>query len=292
MRDSTLQIIDEYTGRVMPDRTWERGLQQMIEIKEQCSPADRHETLARISYERFFRRYLRLAGMTGTAREVAAGLWSVYRLGVVSVPTHRPIRRRGLADQIYVGAEEKWRAIVRTIVEVQRQGRPVLVGTRTVAASEHLSGLLAQAGLSHRVLNARQDREEAAIIAEAREPGRITVATNMAGRGTDIHLPQGVAKRGGLHVIATERHDAGRIDRQLFGRCGRQGDQGTHQAIVSLEDQLMTDHTGRPWRRVIAMTGRRRGRIPNGLGRWMFRVAQRRRGSITRRNTSRCPADG
>jgi preprotein translocase subunit SecA len=276
VHDSKIQIIDEYTGRVMADRRWERGLHQMIETKEQCPPADRQDTLARISYQRFFRRYLRLSGMTGTAREVAGELWSVYRLGVVRIPTNRPGKRQERPDQIYATAEQKWRAVMESVVDVQQQGRPVIVGTRTVEASEHLSRLLTCAGLSHRVLNARQDREEAAIIAHAAEPGCITVATNMAGRGTDIRLTSEVAERGGLHVIATERHDAHRVDRQLFGRCGRQGDQGTCEAIVSLEDQLITDHAGRFWPWFVRKACCRGHRVTRWTGRLLFRMAQKR----------------
>ncbi|MDX1514556.1 MAG: prepilin peptidase, partial [Gammaproteobacteria bacterium] len=244
VRGGTVQIVDEYTGRVMPDRSWERGLHQMIEAKEGCHISGQQETLARISYQRFFRRYLRLAGMTGTAREVARELWSVYRLPVVTIPTNRPIRRQRLPDQVYVTADAKWTAIVRLVREMTRKGRPVLVGTRSVAASEHLSELLTAAGLPHQVLNARQDQEEAEIIAGAGEHGRITVATNLAGRGTDIRLAPGVAQLGGLFVLATERHDARRIDRQLFGRGGRQGDPGSFQIIVSLEDELVKEFYG------------------------------------------------
>jgi preprotein translocase subunit SecA len=244
VQEESVQIIDEYTGRVMPDRSWERGLHQMIEVKEGCPLGHRQETLARISYQRFFRRYLRLAGMTGTAREVAGELWSVYRLGVVRIPTNRPARRKRRPDQIHLTAEAKWQAVVRAIADARGRGQSILVGTRTVSASEHLSALLTQQGLPHRVLNARQDEEEAAIVAEAGEPGRTTVATNMAGRGTDVRLGHGVADVGGLHVIATERHDARRIDRQLFGRCGRQGDPGTCEAILSLEDELVVAQAG------------------------------------------------
>ncbi len=171
--------------------------------------------------------------------EVARELWAVYRLPVVTIPTNRPVQRRRLPDQAYVTAEEKWAAIVDTLRGLQAEGRPVLVGTRSVSASEHLSELLTAAGLAHQVLNARQDQEEAEVIARAGERGRITVATNMAGRGTDIRLAPGVVELGGLHVLATERHDAGRIDRQLFGRCGRQGDPGSFQVVVSLEDEII-----------------------------------------------------
>jgi preprotein translocase subunit SecA len=238
VRGGKVQIIDEYTGRIMADRSWERGLHQMIEAKEGCSITGQQETLARISYQRFFRRYLRVAGMTGTAREVGRELWSVYSLSVVSIPTNRPVRRTALPDQVYLTAVEKWTAVVDSLRTLHAQGRPVIVGTSSVAASEHLSSLLCIHGLPHQVLNARQDQEEAEVVARAGESGRITVATNMAGRGTDIRLAPDIAALGGLHVLSTVRHDSIRIDRQLFGRCGRQGDPGSYQVIVSLEDEI------------------------------------------------------
>ncbi|MGE5892741.1 MAG: preprotein translocase subunit SecA, partial [bacterium] len=208
VREDRVQIVDEYTGRVMADRSWEQGLHQLIEAKEGCEITTQNETLARISYQRFFRRYRHLAGMTGTAREVAAELWSVYRLHVVSIPTNKPLIRHAQPFRIFRTAEEKWDVIVNRISELHEQGRPVLIGTRSVAASEFLSTLLSGTGLEHRVLNARQDKEEAEIIAQAGQRGIITVATNMAGRGTDIALGPGVAELGGLYVIATELHDA------------------------------------------------------------------------------------
>jgi preprotein translocase subunit SecA len=272
--EGKVQIVDEYTGRVMPDRSWERGLHQLIEIKESCDMTTRKETLARISYQRFFRRYLRLSGMTGTAREVSGELWSVYGLRVVSIPTNRPMRRIYLPERIYATAEERWGAVVKTAVDMHRLGRPVLIGTRSVAASEHLSSLLAGAGVVHRVLNARQDKEEADIVAQAGRPGCVTVATNMAGRGTDIRLGEGVAELGGLHVVATERHEARRIDRQLFGRCGRQGDPGTCQAMVSLEDELVTLLAAK-MKRVAARVGKNSGDQGSSVtGRLLFRKAQ------------------
>jgi preprotein translocase subunit SecA len=222
----------------MADRSWERGLHQMVEAKEGCPITGRQETLARISYQKFFQRYLRLGGMTGTAREVASELWSVYRLNVVTIPTNRPTRRTATRDRMYLSAERKWRAVVDSVRGANEAGQPVLVGTRSVAASERLSSELTAAGLRHRVLNARQDQQEAEIISQAGQPGRITVATNMAGRGTDIRLAPGMTDLGGLHVLATERHEARRIDRQLFGRGGRQGDPGSYQAILSLDDEL------------------------------------------------------
>jgi len=249
VRDGKVQIIDEYTGRIMADRSWEQGLHQMVEAKEGCAITSRQETLSRISYQRFFQRYLRLGGMTGTAREVAAELWSVYRLKVVTIPTNRPTRRMAIADRCYLSAERKWAEVVHRTAELHAQGRPVLVGTRSVAASEILSRELDKAGLTHRVLNARQDRQEAEIVAQAGQPGRITVATNMAGRGTDIRLAPTIAGIGGLHVLSTERHEARRIDRQLFGRTGRQGDPGSYQAVLALDDELLDESFFGPWLR-------------------------------------------
>ncbi len=275
VRDGKVQIVDEYTGRIMPDRSWEYGLHQLIETKEQCDVTTQTEVLGRISYQKFFRRYLALSGMTGTAREAAGELWSVYRLEVAAVPTNKPMRLRGLRTRIFRTADEKWAAIVARIGELHDRGRPVLVGTRTVAASEHLAELLAAAGLESRVLNALQDRHEAEIVAAAGRRGQITVATNMAGRGTDIKLESGIAELGGLHVIATELHDAGRIDRQLFGRCGRQGDPGSFEAFASLQDELLRAYP----RRVLGLlprrwvgTGNPAGRL---LARLLFRRAQR-----------------
>jgi len=275
VRGDKVQIVDEYTGRVMADRSWERGLHQMIEAKEGCPVSGQQETLARISYQRFFRRYLRIAGMTGTAREVARELWAVYRLPVVSIPTNKPVRRRRLPDRVYATAEAKWAAIVEALRALHAAGRPVLVGTRSVSASEHLSALLTEAGLPHQVLNARQDQEEAEVIANAGSRGRITVATNMAGRGTDIRLGPGVAELGGLHVLATERHDARRIDRQLFGRGGRQGDRGSFQAIVSLEDEIVHEHFAGHATRLGKLMRRKDGLVPGWLGRLLVGMAQR-----------------
>ena len=286
VRGGKVQIVDEYTGRVMADRSWERGLHQMIEAKEGCAITGQQETLARISYQRFFRRYLRVAGMTGTAREVASELWAVYRLPVVTIPTNRKVLRRHLPDAVYMTADEKWAAIVATLQRLHAEGRPVLVGTGSVAASEHLSELLTADGLHHQVLNARQDQEEAEVVARAGELGRITVATNMAGRGTDIRLGPGVAELGGLHVLATERHDARRIDRQLFGRSGRQGDPGSYQTIVSLEDDIVS-HTFKAYaKRVCAPFARSGKPLPGWLGAPLVglaqRIAERRHAGIRR----------
>ena len=239
--DGKVQIVDGSTGRVMPDRAWERGLHQMIEAKEGLALTGQRETLARITYQRLFRRYLRLAGMTGTATEVAAEIGRTYGLAVRRVPLHIPSQRRMEGIRCFATQAEKWRVTVETVRQVaMEQRRPVLIGTRTVRASEEISAALSAEGLEHVVLNAKQDREEAEVVARAGEAGRITVATNMAGRGTDIELAHGVAERGGLHVILTEYNESRRIDRQLYGRSARQGDPGSGEAIVALDDELFT----------------------------------------------------
>jgi preprotein translocase subunit SecA len=242
--EGAVQIIDEYTGRVLPGRTWEQGLHQMIECKEGMDLSERTKTLARITYQRFFARYLRLAGMTGTAREMARELAVVYRLDTVSIPTHKPSARRYRSDTVCPTAAEKWLTVVQQVARLQARGQPVLVGTRSVQASEALSQQLRQHGLVHQVLNARQDADEAAVVAAAGQRGAITVATNMAGRGTDIALGEGVAELGGLCVLLTEYHESPRIDRQLLGRCARQGQPGECLAVVALDDDLFVQHGG------------------------------------------------
>ncbi len=274
LKDGKIQIIDEYTGRVMEDRSWERGLHQMIEAKEGFDLTGRQETLARISYQRFFRRYLRLSGMTGTAREIRKELWSVYKLDVVSVPTNRPLQRIAMPDRVFVTTEQKWRAVVDRVRDIHKLGRPVLLGTRSVAASEHLSKLLTISRLPHEVLNARQNEEEARIIAHAGQRGRITVATNMAGRGTDIKLSKDVIELGGLYVLATERHEAHRIDRQLFGRCGRQGDAGSYETILCLEDELISKFWGRPLHAYIERKAHNNQELPIWMSKPLVGIAQ------------------
>ena len=283
--DGKVQLIDEFTGRVMADRSWEHGLQQMVEVKEDCAVTTPHRSLARISYQRFFRRYLRLAGMTGTASEVGAELWSVYGLAVVPIPTHRTPQRAFIGDRVFATADAKWDAVVARAREVHATGRPLLVGTRSVAASEHLGALFENAGLPAVVLNARQDAREAEIVSSAGEPGRVTVATNMAGRGTDIALGAGVQELGGLHVIATERHESRRIDRQLFGRAGRQGDPGSGETIVSLEDEIAS-YAPR-WMWLTARFVRPDGSLPL----WIARFAIGRAQGAAERTHARARAD-
>jgi preprotein translocase subunit SecA len=236
--DNKVQIVDEFTGRVMPDRSWEQGLHQMIEAKEGAEITGQRKTLSRLTYQRFFRRYLVFGGMTGTAAEIAPELRRVYDLDVVRIPTNKPLRRRRLADSCWATPEARWNAVADRAIEIAKAGRAVLIGSRSVEASEHIGALLAARGAEHTVLNARQDKAEADAVAIAGHAGRITVATNMAGRGTDIQPEPAVLERGGLHVILTEFHESARIDRQLFGRSGRQGQPGTVEGIVSLEDEL------------------------------------------------------
>ncbi|MGX5777355.1 preprotein translocase subunit SecA [Methylorubrum zatmanii] len=275
LRDGKVVIVDANTGRVMPDRSWSDGLHQMVEHKEGCALSGARSTLARMTYQRFFRRYARLSGMTGTTRGVAAEFWTVYRLPVVRIPTHRPVQRRHLPDEVLPDEAAQWRRVIERIAELHARGCPVLVGTRSVAASARASAHLTAAGLPHTVLSAAQDGQEAAIVAEAGQRGRITVATNMAGRGTDIKLGPGVAERGGLHVLMVERQDARRIDDQLAGRSGRQGEPGCFQAILSLEDPLMEgSFIGRGLaRRIMALLGPQKGQA---FGRRLLRHAQRR----------------
>ncbi|MEO6031029.1 MAG: preprotein translocase subunit SecA, partial [Burkholderiaceae bacterium] len=274
--DDKVQIIDESTGRAMPDRAWERGLHQAIEAKEGLAISGDRVTLARITYQRFFRRYLRLAGMTGTATEVAAEIGRVYRLPVWRVPLNRPSRARQQPLRCLPGQAAKWDAVVESVRhEALEQGRPVLVGTRTVQASEVLSARLAAAGIAHVVLNAKQDRAEAEVVARAGAPATVTVATNMAGRGTDIELGEGVVERGGLHVIVTEFHESPRVDRQLLGRAARQGDPGSGEIIVALDDELFVVHSPGPvrWLSTLLTGHGRVGRAALATLRWWTQTA-------------------
>jgi len=232
-------IVDEFTGRVMPGRKWREGLHQAVEAKEGLAPTAPTETLSRLSFQRFFRLFERLSGMTGTAREAADEFWRIYKLPVVPIPTNRPCVRQVRRVPMFRTQTERWDAVEALVVELHSRGVPVLVGTRSVLASERLAFRLEGRQLPFRLLNAVRNQEEAQIVAEAGLPGHITIATNMAGRGTDIKLGKGVPEAGGLHVIATEYHEAGRIDRQLYGRCARQGDPGTVHVFASSDDELL-----------------------------------------------------
>lgn len=237
--DGKVKIVDEQTGRIMEGRRYSDGLHQAIEAKENVKVEDATQTYATITLQNYFRMYHKLAGMTGTASTEAGELWEIYKLDVVEIPTNKPIQRDDRQDLIYRTAREKYNAVAQEIQRLTEEGRPVLVGTTSVEISELLSRMLKLRGIKHNVLNAKLHQKEADIVAEAGRPGQVTIATNMAGRGTDIKLTEEVIKAGGLAIIGTERHESRRVDRQLRGRAGRQGDPGSSQFFVSLEDNLM-----------------------------------------------------
>ena len=241
VKDGEVVIVDEFTGRLMEGRVWADGVHQAVTVKEGLKLKQETQTEASITFQNFFRVYKKLAGMTGTAMTEAAEFLKIYGLGVVAIPTNLPLIRETFTDRVFRTEKEKWKAIAEEIDETHDEGRPVLVGTRSVEASELLGKLLLRKGLEHEVLNARPEAaaREADIVANAGQPGAVTVATNMAGRGTDIVLGPGVAARGGLHIIGTERHESRRIDNQLRGRSGRQGDPGSNRFYTSFEDELM-----------------------------------------------------
>lgn len=276
IEDDKIVIVDEFTGRMMPDRTWRDGLHQAIEAKEEVEINAPKATYARISFQRFFRIYRKLSGMTGTASEAGAEFWQIYHLPVVTIPTNRPCIRKHLPNIVLPTESAKWTRIVDEIRDIHEIGRPILVGTRTVRASEQVSELLKAEKLDHQVLNAVYHRQEAQIVAEAGQRGKITVATNMAGRGTDIKLGRRVTGLGGLHVIAAEPNESARIDRQLFGRGARQGDPGSAQGIFSLEDEVVSRYA----RTIAAGLKKRYGNakedISSALVRSVFRLAQSR----------------
>jgi preprotein translocase subunit SecA len=238
--DGKVQIVDEFTGRIAEGRQWQHGLHQLIEIKEGCEATSPNVTRASITYQRFFRRYLHLAGMSGTLAETSGELRAVYGLKVVRIPTNRPSQRVYRGTQLFREAEAKRLATVDAARAYSAQGRSVLIGTRSVVESESLGTLFKQLNVEHVVLNAHYDAEEAAIVAQAGNPGRITIATSMAGRGTDIKLAPEVKQNGGLHVMLTEFSESKRVDRQLIGRGGRQGDPSTYEELVALSDELFT----------------------------------------------------
>lgn len=245
VREDKVELIDPLSGRVMEGRSWEKGLHQMVELKEGCELTEQRITLARISYQNFFRRYLHISGMTGTAWEVKDELWRVYQLAVTPVKPNKKELRIQLPSRVFSENSARWEAVAERCRELVKQGRAVLIGTASVAESEVASDYLKQSGLAHKILSAKEDKEEADIVIEAGQPGRITVATNMAGRGTDIKLSPSVEQAGGLHVILTERYESSRVDRQLAGRCARQGDPGSFEMLLSLEDQPIRSLRGK-----------------------------------------------
>jgi len=239
VQDNKVLIVDQHTGRLMPGRRWSDGLHQAVEAKEGVAIERETQTLATITIQNYFRLYQKLAGMTGTAETEASEFFDIYKLGVMTIPTNKPNIRKDSDDSVYKTRREKFNAVVNEIKTLHSQGRPVLVGTISVETSEMLSRMLKKEGLIHSVLNAKYHQQEAEIVSRAGQRGAITIATNMAGRGTDIKLGDGVPQVGGLHVLGTERHESRRIDRQLRGRCSRQGDPGSSHFFISLEDDLM-----------------------------------------------------
>lgn len=237
--ESQIVIVDEFTGRQMPGRSWRLGLHQAVEAKEQLEISMPSETMARLSFQRFYRLFRHLSGITGTAREAAEEFWRIYRLPLIEVPRHRPNQRVDLPTRAFSCVDEKMDALVSEVERVRGEGRPVLLGTRSVATSEQLAELLERRKVSCRVLNAARDEDEAVIIAMAGRAGCVTIATNMAGRGTDILIDRAVARAGGLHVIVSEPHESRRVDRQLMGRAGRQGEPGSTVRFVSMEDEVV-----------------------------------------------------
>ncbi|NIB44503.1 prepilin peptidase [Pseudomaricurvus alkylphenolicus] len=272
--DGEVVIVDEKTGRLQPGRSWSYGLHQAVEAKEEVELSDPAETHARLSFQRFFRKYQRLSGMSGTLQGTAQELWRVYRLPVVKIPPRVPLQRKVLPACLFFSKEEKWNQVVDSVSQHQRTGRPVLVGTRSIVESEFLAQRLEEIDIPCNVLNALHHEEEARIVELAGQRGRVTIATNMAGRGTDILLGEGVAHQGGLHVIATELHESQRVDWQLFGRCGRQGEPGSAQSMVSIEDDVISQYTPRWLQRVVQMAFTARfGRLFAG---WVYARAQRK----------------
>lgn len=244
IRGGEVVIVDEFTGRLAEGRRWRDGIHQAIEAKENVNISHATGDAARITVQDYFQRYQQLGGMTGTAATSRGEFRKIYRLRTITVPTNRPPQRRRLPDMVFATSEEKWNAIVQEVIEMHSSVRPVLVGTRSIDKSEIISGLLNERGIEHQVLNARHVAAEAEIISQAGQAGKVTVATNMAGRGTDIRLSDEAQQAGGLHVICTELHESARIDRQLIGRCGRQGDPGSFRHFHSLADEILLNGLG------------------------------------------------
>lgn len=275
VQDEEVLIIDEFTGRIADGRQWQDGIQQAVQAKESVEITPENKQSASVTVQSLFRLYPKSAGMTGTAWTSRREFRKVYRKVVCRIPTHRPIRRLALPVRVFANLEEKWKAVVEETKRIIAADRPVLIGTRTVEHSEQLSEYLSHAGIQHQVLNARHHDQEAQMIACAGQPGRVTVATNMAGRGTDIKLEPSVARTGGLHVVLTEIHEAERIDWQLIGRGCRQGDPGSYRIMVCLEDSVLKNGLEpRSYQRLLARFKGRKA-LPRGFFGW-FRTAQRR----------------
>ena len=278
--DGEIVIVDEFTGRMAEGRKWRDGVHQAVEAKQGVEVTVATGQAARVTVQDFFLRYEKLAGMTGTARSSAGEMRKIYRCKVVQVPTNRRLIRKPLPVMVFGHEDAKWAAIVEEVCELHARGRPILIGTRSIDKSEHLSGLLKERGIEHQVLNAHHIETEAEIVAQAGQPNRVTVSTNMAGRGTDIKLGEGITDLGGLHVICTEMHDSARIDWQLRGRCGRQGDPGTFRQYLALDDELLFTGLGpKKSRKCEALGEGENGSFDN-----LFRLFKRAQGRVERRH--------
>ena len=268
-----IHIIDGSTGRIYSDRTWSEGLHQAIEAKEGLPITSERTILAQVTRQRYFRNYRRLAGMTGTAVGCEAEFRKIYNLQIWEIPRRLPCRRQLYPTRAFTNAEAKWLAIAADVSHMHRSGRPLLIGTRTILESELMAALLRQRGLPFHLLNGRQDAEEAEIIAQAGQVGAITIATNLAGRGTDIRLNADVRDRGGLHVLVTAPNELERVDRQLVGRCARQGDEGSARTYVSADDDLIRIHG--PWlERPLSSCADRQGELHLDIFRQLRKVQQ------------------
>ncbi len=273
VRDGEIVIVDEFTGRLSEGRKWRDGIHQAVEAKQGVEVTVATGQAARITVQDFFLRYEHLAGMTGTAMGSAGELRRIYRCNVLPIPTNRPAIRKRLPDRVFGTSDEKWKAVAEEVYQLHAEGRPILIGTRSIDKSELLSQLLNERGIEHQILNANHIAAEADIVADAGRRGRVTVSTNMAGRGTDIKLGEGVHELGGLHVVCTEMHDSSRIDRQLIGRCGRQGDPGTFRQYLALDDDLLLAGLGPDKARKYKELGENGSGPFDHLGR-LFRKAQ------------------
>jgi len=274
VEDNKIVIIDQNTGRTMGDRSWEHGLHQLVESKEDCPITGQRKTLAKLTFQRFFRRYLKLTGMSGTIVELKKELQFTYGLKVVRIPNHNLNCRVSWPTRVYTKEQYKWTACVRRIKQLHKQGRPILIGTRSVLESEYLSELLNEYSLPHHVLTAKNTEREAEITALAGKLGSIVVATNVAGRGTDIQLDSQTKDIGGLHVMVVEHNDAMRIDRQLFGRCARQGDPGSYEVLLSLESNIVQQFYPKWFLKLVFIFSTRLGSLPRWTGKKIIRLPQ------------------
>ena len=276
VQDDEVVLLDEFTGRMTPGRSLTAGLHQAIEAHEGVTITDPNQSLTQMSFQTFFRRFRKLSGCSGTAWEAASELWRVYGLQVVRVPTHRPRQTVYHPPVLVQDVQRKWAAVADEVCREQSRGRPVLVGVRSVTSSEEVANVLRQRGMEPRVLNALAHAQEAQIVSGAGQFGVVTIATNMAGRGTDIRLGEGVPVLGGLHVIVAEANESGRIDRQLAGRCGRQGDVGSVSFYLCMEDELARRLMPTPWRALVRWTLKFRPALASRVARWAFAGAQHR----------------